>query len=127
MFYKAIDGEAFQGQNSLKRVKFFKESPQIKPLPHPQLEEILEASPRISKKPQGPVKKAFPDRVVFAANTGIDFHLHLFRRFFTSSFLEMSVHFMTIDSPQGNTKIKTILIYSHADKEKKKKAVDWLI
>jgi integrase len=71
LFYRAIDWEAYQGPNPLKKVKFFKESPQIKPLPYLELKRILEASREISKKPQSSVQKVFRDLVIFAANTGM--------------------------------------------------------
>jgi integrase len=71
MFCKAIDCEVYQGQNPLKKVKFFKEAPQLKPLTGSQTEKILEASLRISKKPKSSVQKVFHDLVVFALNTGM--------------------------------------------------------
>lgn len=201
MFYKAIDWEVYQGQNPLKKVKFFRESPQIKPLTGSQVERILETSREISKKPQSPVQKVFHDLVVFAVNTGmrkaeilnlewknikedeatvrgkgdrrrtvplnraaqevltrqpkrsnyvfdipnrnqgdlfrrtvnqikkrtgIDFHFHLLRHYFTTSLLEKGVDFVTIGSLLGHSKITTSLIYSHTDREKQRKAVQLL-
>jgi integrase len=198
LFYRAIDWEAYQGSNPLKKVRFFKESPQIRSLPYPDLKRILEASREISKKPKSPVQKIFHDLVVFALNTGmrkseilnlewkdvkedeamvkgkgdrrrtvplngaalellgrqpkrssyvfdipnrgqkdlfrrtvnqikkrtgIDFHFHLLRHFFTTSLLEKGVDFVTIGSILGHSKITTSLIYSHTDREKQRKAV----
>jgi len=59
--------------------------------------------------------------------TGIDFHFHLLRHYFTTSLLEKGVDFVTIGSLLGHSKITTSLIYSHTDKERKKRAVDSLI
>jgi len=58
--------------------------------------------------------------------TGIDFHFHLLRHYFTTSLLEKGVDFVTIGSLLGHSKITTSLIYSHTDKERKKRAVDLL-
>ena len=71
MYYKAIDWEVYQGQNPLKKVKFFREAPQSKPLTGNQIERILEASLKISKKPRSSVQKVFHDSIVFALNTGM--------------------------------------------------------
>jgi hypothetical protein len=60
-------------------VRFLKESPQLKPLPHPQLEGILEASPPPPKA--AGARKSLPDRVVFALQTGMNFSGHLWRPF----------------------------------------------
>jgi integrase len=59
--------------------------------------------------------------------TGIDFHFHLLRYFFTTSLLEKRVDFVTIGSILGHSKITTSLIYSHTDREKQRKAVELLV
>lgn len=59
--------------------------------------------------------------------TGIDFHFHLLRHYFTTSLIEKGVDFITIAEILGHSKITMSLIYSHTDKERKKKAVDLLV
>ena len=58
--------------------------------------------------------------------TGIDFHFHLLRHYFTTSLVEKGVDFITISEILGHSKMTTSLIYSHTDREKKKRAVDLL-
>ncbi|MDH5203312.1 MAG: tyrosine-type recombinase/integrase, partial [Nitrospirota bacterium] len=55
--------------------------------------------------------------------TGIDFHFHLLRHYFTTSLVEKGVDFITISEILGHSKLTTSLIYSHTDKERKKRAV----
>jgi site-specific recombinase XerD len=64
--------------------------------------------------------------VAFAVNTGIGFHFHLLRHYFTTSLLEKGVDFVTIGSLLGHSKITTSLIYFHTDLEGKRKAVESL-
>jgi hypothetical protein len=78
---KAIDGEALQGQNPFIKVRFLKESPQLKPLPHPQLEGILEASPH-PPKASGPGQGATPRPYRFRAPNQDKFPWPLWRPFF---------------------------------------------
>jgi len=59
--------------------------------------------------------------------TGIDFHFHLLRHYFTTSLVEKGVDFITISEILGHSKMTTSLIYSHTDKEKKKRAVELII
>lgn len=56
--------------------------------------------------------------------TGVDFHFHLLRHFFTTTLIEKGVDIVTISSILGHSKMTTSLIYSHTDKEKKKVAVE---
>ena len=58
--------------------------------------------------------------------TGIDFHFHLLRHYFTTRLIENGIDFVTIGSILGHSKITTSLIYSHTSAEKMKKAVDSL-
>jgi integrase len=201
LFYKAIDWEVYQGPNPLKKIKFFKESPQIK-VPSPvQIKKILKAARDISKKPQSALQKVFFDMIQLALNTGmrkseilnlewkdikgkeltvkgkgdnvrtiplnmsalivierqpkksnyvfdipnrhqqdllrrtvnqikkrtgIDFHFHLLRHYFTTSLVEKGVDFITVSALLGHSRIMTSLIYSHTDRERKREAVDLL-
>jgi integrase len=58
--------------------------------------------------------------------TGIDFHFHLLRHYFTTRLIEKGIDFVTVGELLGHSKITTSLIYSHTDKERKKKAVSLL-
>lgn len=55
--------------------------------------------------------------------TGVDFHFHLLRHSFTTRLIEKGVDFVTLGELLGHSKISTSLIYSHTDKERKRKAV----
>jgi len=186
----------------LKKVKFFRESPQVKSLSHDQIDKLLEAAKEISKNPRSPLQRAFYDICTLALNTGmrkseilnlkwkdikdeelevkgkgdkvraiplnnialkvinsqpkkeayvfdipnrnqpdlfrrtvnqvkkrtnIDFHFHLFRHYFTTNLIEKGIDFITISEILGHSKLTTSLIYSHTNRERKKKAVDLLI
>ncbi len=56
--------------------------------------------------------------------TGVDFHFHLLRHSFTTRLIEKGIDFITVGELLGHNKISTSLIYSHTDKERKKRAVD---
>jgi len=58
--------------------------------------------------------------------TGISWHFHLFRHWFTTKLVESGVDFVTIGSILGHSKITMSLLYSHTNGEKKKKAVNIL-
>jgi len=58
--------------------------------------------------------------------TGVDFHFHLLRHSFTTKLIEKGIDFVTVGELLGHSKISTSLIYSHTDKERKKKAVSLL-
>jgi integrase len=58
--------------------------------------------------------------------TGVDFHFHLLRHFFTTALLEKGVDFVTIGAILGHGRTATSLIYSHTDRTKLKRAVDLL-
>lgn len=59
--------------------------------------------------------------------TQVDFHFHLLRHCFTTRLIEKGIDFVTVGELLGHSKISTSLIYSHTDRERKKKAVDLLI
>ncbi|UCD07173.1 MAG: tyrosine-type recombinase/integrase, partial [Candidatus Aenigmatarchaeota archaeon] len=71
LFYKAIDWEIYSGPNPLKRVRFYKENPQVKALTQAQVNKIVKAAQEISQAPQSPLQKAFYDLVLLAINTGM--------------------------------------------------------
>lgn len=72
MFYKAIDWEVYKGNNPVKKVKFYRENREIRPLSHEDVKAIIEACRKIAaKKGASSLQKAFPDLVEFAVNTGM--------------------------------------------------------
>jgi len=58
--------------------------------------------------------------------TGIEFSFHDLRHFFATKLIEVGADIITISEILGHSKITTSLIYSHTDKQRKKKAVDYL-
>lgn len=58
--------------------------------------------------------------------TGVNFHFHLLRHAFTTQLLEKGIDLVTIGELLGHSKISISLLYSHTDKERKRKAVDIL-
>lgn len=58
--------------------------------------------------------------------SGVEFHFHLLRHFFTTSLVERGADIVTIGALLGHSRATTSLIYSHSDAEKKKRAVDLL-
>jgi len=58
--------------------------------------------------------------------TGVDFHFHLLRHYFTTKLIEKGIDFVTVGELLGHSKISTSLIYSHTDKKRKRKAVELL-
>jgi len=60
------------------------------------------------------------------SKTGISWHFHQLRHYFTTKLIENSVDFITIGSLLGHSSRMTTLIYGHTDKDKMKKAVDLL-
>ena len=60
--------------------------------------------------------------------TGIkQFHFHLLRHYFTTSLVEKGADFITISKILGHSKLTTSFVYSHTNKERKRRAVDLLI
>jgi integrase len=199
MFYKAIDWQVFEGPNPVRKVKFFREQPEIKALSDEDIKNILAAAREISRAPKSPVQRIFYDLILFALNTGlrkseilglkwkdlaedkiivtgkgekkrviplnptakeiiarqprsgdyifslpgrkykdifrrtiekikkmtgIDFHFHLLRHYFTTRLLSVGVDMVTISQLLGHSKPTTSLIYSHSSMEKLQKAVE---
>jgi integrase len=72
MFYRAIDWEIYKGPNPLRKVKFYREQPAIKPLSHDEAKAVLEACRQIgARKGASSPQKAFADLVEFGLNTGM--------------------------------------------------------
>lgn len=58
--------------------------------------------------------------------TGIDFNFHLLRHYFATKLIGNGIDLITVAELLGHSKISTSLLYSHTNKERKKKAVDAL-
>jgi len=58
--------------------------------------------------------------------TGVDFRFHSLRHYFATKLIGNGIDFVTVAELLGHSKISTSLIYSHTDKERKKKAVEAL-
>lgn len=72
MFYKAEDWGLYPGPNPLKKVRFFRETPEVRPLSITDFKLILAAAKQISKqKYASPLQRILPDLIVFLANTGM--------------------------------------------------------
>jgi len=71
MFYKAIDWEAYKKSNPLKKVRFFKESPQVEVLSLRQVEKVLLAASRLASEARSPLQKVFHSLILLALNTGM--------------------------------------------------------
>jgi integrase/recombinase XerD len=71
MYYRAIDWGRHDGQNPLRKVKMFRERPEIRPLSHADFAKIEKAAREISKDSHSPMQKVFHDLVILIANTGL--------------------------------------------------------
>ncbi len=71
LFYKAIDWEVYKKGNPLKKIRFFKESPQVEVLNSRQVEKVLLEASRIACDARSPLQKVFHDLVLLALNTGM--------------------------------------------------------
>lgn len=71
LFYKAIDWELYKGGNPVRKVRFFREQPVIKPLSHAQVKKILVAAREIAKKPGSQLQRILAELITFAINTGL--------------------------------------------------------
>jgi integrase len=56
--------------------------------------------------------------------SGIDWHFHLLRHFFTTLLIENGVDIITVSGILGHSKITTSLIYGHTDRSKTRAAVE---
>lgn len=79
----------------------------------------------IPNRDQVDVFKRSTDRI--KKRTGVNFTFHILRHTFTTMLLEKGADLVTIGSILGHSKITMSLLYSHTDREKKKRAVDLLI
>jgi len=71
LFYKAIDWEAYNKPNPLKKIKFYKENPTVNPLTEDQAEKIICAAEEISREYRSSLQKSFHDICMLAVNTGL--------------------------------------------------------
>ncbi|MBW2006101.1 MAG: site-specific integrase [Deltaproteobacteria bacterium] len=70
LFNKAIAWEIYSKSNPLKKVRFYKINPKVKPLSKTDVEKALKAAKVIAKDPGSPLQKIFPDLIELAINTG---------------------------------------------------------
>ena len=78
----------------------------------------------IPNRDHADVLKRSTDRI--KRKTGISFSFHILRHTFTTMLLGKGVDLATVGAILGHSKITMSLIYSHTDKERKKRAVDLL-
>ena len=71
MFNRAIAWEIYDKSNPLKKVRFFKASPNINPLSKSDVEKILDEAQAISQNAKNALQKVLPDVILFAINTGM--------------------------------------------------------
>ena len=71
LFYKAIDWEAYNKPNPLKKIKFYKENPTVNPLTDDQTKKIICAAEEISREYRSSLQKSFHDICMLAVNTGL--------------------------------------------------------
>ena len=71
MFYRAIDWGDYAGSNPLRKVKFYREQPDVKPLTAGQVGQIVEVAQTISAVGKSPLQRTFADLVILALNTGL--------------------------------------------------------
>lgn len=72
MFYRAEDWGVHPGPNPVKKVRFFRERPDVKPLSDADYAAVLEVARGIAAgKRASPIQRVLPDLVEFLANTGL--------------------------------------------------------
>lgn len=71
LFYRAIDWEIYRGQNPLRKVKFFREKPEVRALTDDETKRIIEAARAVAAEPQSAVQKIIPDIIELALMTGL--------------------------------------------------------
>lgn len=71
LFYKAIDWEAYNKPNPLKKIKFYKENPTVNPLTEAQAKKIIYAAEEISREYRSSLQKSFHNICMLAVNTGL--------------------------------------------------------
>jgi integrase len=71
MFYRAIDWELYGGTNPVKKVRFFRESPERRLLSADELQKIINCAKEISAAPASPLQRVFHDMIILALHTGL--------------------------------------------------------
>lgn len=71
MFYRAHDWGLYKGDNPLKKIRFYREGAEIRPLTNDQVSSIINAAKEIALKPQSSVQAAIADMIILALNTGL--------------------------------------------------------
>jgi len=71
LFYRAIDWEVFHGQNPVRKIKFFKERPEIHDLSAEDIKRIMAGAMAVASSAQSPAQKIIPDFIELAFMTGL--------------------------------------------------------
>jgi integrase len=71
LFYRAAEWGDYHGENPLRRVKFYREEQNLRPLTPEETTAIMAAARAISKNAKSPLQKCFADLCEFALNTGM--------------------------------------------------------
>ena len=73
MIYKAIDWGAYDGENPLRKVKFFREGGQVKPLSEAEITRVLEVAKEMSEDPhaRSTLQRSIYDILLLVLNTGL--------------------------------------------------------
>lgn len=70
-FNRASDWGLWEGPNPVRKVRFYAEDRQVRPLSREDVGKILAAAAQISAHPRSPLQRVFADLVGFALNTGM--------------------------------------------------------
>ncbi len=73
MFYRAADWGMFNGPNPVRKVKFYRESPEVKAFSQDDVEKVVATAREISAKPDpsSPAQRVLADLIELALNTGL--------------------------------------------------------
>lgn len=71
LFYRAIDWEKMVGPNPVKKIKFYRENPIIKPLSKEDIGKVLAAAREIASEPLSSIQRIIPDLIELAIHTGL--------------------------------------------------------
>lgn len=71
LFFRAIDWEVYRGPNPVRKVKFFRERPEVHVLKPEEIGKVMEAARGIAAAPQSSIQKVIPDIIELALMTGL--------------------------------------------------------
>ena len=70
-FYRAIDWEKMIGPNPVRKIKFYRENPVVKPLSKEDIGKVLAAAREIGANPLSPIQRVIADIIELAIHTGL--------------------------------------------------------